>query len=86
MLWRRALLTAKSARFDPFDRAPFLLSKELRVSLDVHFVFDRDVVIEIDGRDRTFGYAGAAVDALVRIDEHLDPGEALSTLAVWNCA
>jgi hypothetical protein len=39
-------------------------------------VFVRDVDIEIDRRDGTLGDARAAVDALVRIDEHLDAREA----------
>ena len=47
-------------------------------------MFLRDVIVEIDRRGRAFGNAGAAVDALVGVDEHLDPGEAGSALGGWH--
>ena len=47
-------------------------------------MFGGHIIVEIDRRDRTFGDARTAVDALVRVDEHLDPGEACATFGSGN--
>jgi hypothetical protein len=44
-------------------------------------MFCGDVVVEVDRRNRALGDARATVDALVRIDEHLDAGESRAALA-----
>ena len=61
-----------------------LLSKELRVPFDVPAVFRGNVVIEIDRRNRALRFTGAAVDAFVGIDEHLDPRETAAALGRRN--
>jgi hypothetical protein len=47
-------------------------------------MFRRDTVLEIDRGNGTFSHACRAADALVWIDEHLDPREALSTFGFGN--
>src|SRR5215510_14499327 len=54
--------------------APRSLLEELGVARDVGAVLGGHVVIEVDRGDRAFCDAGAAVDALVRIDVELDAG------------
>ncbi len=60
-----------------------LSAKERRVALDVGAMLRRHVVIEIDRSDRTLRLARATVDALVRIDIHLDLGEPFASLG-WR--
>jgi len=64
--------------------SPSQRSKELGVPLDVVAMFRRDVIIEVDRRDRALGDAGAAIDAFVRVDEHLDAGEGSAALGCGN--
>ena len=42
------------------------------------------VIVEIDRCDRTLGDARTAIDALIGVDEHLDPGEAGATFGSGN--
>jgi formate hydrogenlyase transcriptional activator len=45
-----------------------------------------DVVVEVDRGRGTLRQAGAAVDALVGVDEHLDAGELLRSVREWDCS
>lgn len=45
-------------------------------------MFGGHVIVEIDRGHGTFGNARAAIDALIGIDEHLDPGEARAAFAL----
>ena len=57
-----------------------LTSEEFRVSFDVFAALGGHIVIQIDRRDRALRFARTAVDAFVRIDEHLDAREAAAAL------
>jgi hypothetical protein len=82
-------LQAEGRGFDPpilhRDTAR-LTTKELSIALDVRSVFRGNIIVAIDRGDWAFRYARAAVDAFVRIDEHLNARELLSTLSDWSRA
>lgn len=63
-----------------------LPSKEFRVELDVAAMLCGHVVVEIDRGHRALGLTRTAVDAFVRIDEHLYAREASSALGGRNLA
>src|SRR5437868_7901587 len=57
-----------------------LASKERGIARDVAVMLGGDGVVEVDCGRRAFDFAGAAVDAFIWVDEHLDAVELATAL------